>query len=164
MKLSADIIEKMHLQLSKFKQQINIEIDKLIFEHFSNSDNEILLIGENLKDYIEKQLLKIENNDAIYEYCFNEFNKPTEFLMIHESMLLGELIRYQDAYIRIVVKNKNIWIENWIQNDDLDDENEYQYNLSCNITEQQRKKLYGKKNMINTYNKLTKKYSYKIAT
>jgi len=163
--LTPEMIENGYAELPKFRAKLEKVLDK--FAKYVACDDED--IAEDLKNtvlgHFPDDLTMLEHDKllATYEYLFGCFNSPEELISLHDYELNNGGPRAADAFIRVMVKGKKIWVENWVYNDDYEDTNTntgfvsngqtteyYGYNMSVGIEEEQRDKIYGE-NIVNLY-------------
>ena len=162
--ITPEMIETGYPQLPKFHNALNKAVKKFIKEVYAHDD------GFGIADIIMEKIMEKFPDDAAmlnesttfatFEYLFKCFDRPQELIAMHDRELSPSGIHFSDAYIRIMVKGKKIWVENWAVCDDVENiTSAYCYNMSSGITDEQREKLYGK-NIVNLYNVDTLQYSF----
>jgi hypothetical protein len=167
--ITPQMIEIGYSQLPQFRKDIEKVVKKFVKEVYAHDDGFGIadIIMEKIMDkfpddevLLNEVLLNESTACATYEYLFKCFDGPQELIAIHDFELSPSSVHYSDAYIRIMVKGKKIWIENWIVCDDLEDiTSAYCYNISIGLNNEQREKIYNK-NIINVYNVNTRQYSF----
>lgn len=161
--ITPQMIETGYQMLPQFRKDIEKAVKKFVKYAYEHDD------GFGIADFIMNKVLEKFPDDAAmldhdkllstYEYLFGYFNSPQELVAMHDYEL-SPGNHYCDAYIRVMVKGKKIWVENWTVCDDAQNISAaYEYNMSIGITEDQREKLYGK-NTVNLYNVDTQQYSF----
>jgi len=169
--ITPQMLQNGYNQLPKFRNAIKRAIKKFVDEVYFYDD------GFGMADMIMEKILDKFPDDtsmlshdkilATYEYLFGYFKSPQELIAIHDQELSISGRHFCDAYIRLMIKGKKIWVENWVYNDDYADNgmngsgktDYYGYNMSAGITAEQRDKLYGE-NIVNLYEVATQRYFY----
>ncbi len=142
-------------QLKTFRNEIAKVINKFVKKQYDYE-----WCGEEIEQKImshfpdEMSLFETDKLCATHEFLFNEFNEPQQLLMIFDKDLVTSQRYYCDAFIRIMVKDKKIWIENWIASDE--DEDCYEFDQA---TISGRNKMY-KNNKPKSYDVRVSKFYY----
>ncbi len=154
-------MDNLKSQLEDFNKQIKRCIKKYIkIAYYDTTAGD--LVHQNILDKLNDnpfEYLQFHNLPALYEWTEGTFKTPQEVFMMWDMDLMPNSKYASDAFIRLMVKGKRMWIENWAGTDLDEYENDecYEYNMSS-VSEETRNSYYGKNKELEFYNHTTNKY------
>ncbi len=155
-------MDNLKSELEEFNKQIKRCIKKYIKIAYHNTTAGEL-VHQNILDKLSDnpyEYLQFHNLPALYEWSNKTFNMPQEVFMMWDMDLMPNSKYVADAFIRLMVKGKKMWIENWTASDidEYEDNECYEYEIAT-IPEETRNNYYGKnKKPLRFYNHELNKY------